>query len=363
VRPRRLLYIITLAEYGGAQAHLSELMRGFHRKFELHLATSSEGPITAQARELGVTVHLLAGLQRAINPLDDLRSVVACRSLLTSLRPDLVHLHSSKAGLIGRVAAWAEGVPVVFTAHGWGFKPGVPLARRAVVWGSERAVADLAHRIICVSEYDRALALRYGIGDRERLVTIHNGLALEAPQATPGAAGDVTFAMTARFQEPKEQSLLLRAFAAAAPEARLAFIGDGPQLAASKELAENLGIADRVSFYGDRGDVPALLARAHVFVLLSRYEGLPISILEAMRAGLPVIASGVGGVPELLRHGDTGFLVPNEVRAVAGAVATLAASPELRQRMGAAGRRRFAQEFALDQMLSRIEAVYEAALS
>lgn len=362
---RRLLYIITLAELGGAQSHVAELLRGFHGRYELHLASSVEGPLIAFARDLGVYVHLLPGLQRTINPLNDVRAVHECVDLLRRIQPDIVHLHSSKAGFIGRIATHIAKIPVVFTAHGWGFKPGVPPSRRIVVWSSERVVSGFTNKIICVSDYDRNLALRYKISNPKQLITIHNGLSHDAPQASPSKGEELSVIMTARFQEPKEQQLLLRAFAQCkASNIRLLFVGDGPQINDSKALSARLDLENRVSFLGDRDDVPTLLAHAHVFVLLSRYEGLPISILEAMRANLPVIASRVGGVPELVRHGASGYLVPpGDARAVAGGIITLASSPALRVSMGAKGRQIFEAKFTQDQMLARIEAVYQTLLS
>lgn len=359
-----ILYCITLPDLGGAQSHVLELLRGFRGRYRLQLATSAAGPLTRAAADLGIPVSLLPSLGRAIDPLGDLRAVAACADLIGRLRPALVHFHSSKAGLVGRVAAWRAGVPAVFTAHGWGFKPGVPPARRALVWASEAGVARLAARIICVSEYDRQLAWRYVPHSRQRLVAIHNGLDDHPARATPQRQ-PVRIIMTARFHEPKEQQLLLRAFARlGSRDAELLLVGDGPELAASQALARELQIDTRVRFLGDRPDVPELLAQAQIFTLLSRYEGLPVSILEAMRAGLPVIASDVGGVAEELAHGSSGLLVPRgDVAAVAAALGTLVADPALRARMGAAGRQRFLDRFTRDRMLARTDAVYQSVLA
>ena len=139
----------------------------------------------------------------------------------------------------------------------------------------------------------------------------------------------------------------------------LDLVGSGISLDSCKALAQSLGITERVSFLGDRRDVPELLAQAQIFVLSTHYEGLPISILEAMRAGLPIVATRVNGIPEEVIDGETGLLVPHgDVEALASALNSLIQSPDKRQKMGEAGRQKFLQEFTIERMLAETEAVY-----
>ncbi len=169
--------------------------------------------------------------------------------------------------------------------------------------------------------------------------------------------------MVARFTEFKDHGLLLRAFARVPGESRLKLVGDGETVAAARKLAEDLGIRDRVEFKGSRGDVPEILAETDVFVLASKTETLPISILEAMRTGLPVIASDVGGVSEEVIDEETGLLVePGSVDELAAALRRLLADKTLRVRMGRSGRRRFEQIFRADKMIESTEAVYREVL-
>jgi glycosyltransferase involved in cell wall biosynthesis len=356
---KTLLYMITLSELGGAQSHLLQLITSFHNHYNVHLVTSADGPLTLSVRKLGVTVHLLPSLGRAINFSKDFHTVRECINLLRLVKPDLVHVHSSKAGLVGRLAASYLNIPCVFTAHGWGFKPGVPLKRRLVVWASEFLAAPLCHTIICVSRYDRELAVKYGVGNKEKLVVIHNGLDDCEYLAKP-ACEPVKIIMAARFQEPKDQQTLLYALAELHDEkVELILVGGGPKLASSQNLASTLGISDRVKFLGDRTDVPELLARSQIFVLLSYYEGLPISILEAMRAGLPVVASNVGGVPEELEDDVTGILVKtNDINSTKRALHRLITNPCLRVQMGAVSRQRFLEKFLAEHMISKTDKIY-----
>ncbi|HWQ15173.1 MAG TPA: glycosyltransferase, partial [Roseiflexaceae bacterium] len=249
----------------------------------------------------------------------------------------------------------------VFTAHGWGFAPGAPAARRPLVWASEALAAALGGHIICVSHYDRRLAEASLIARLAPAGTVYCGLPSHAPQAAP-AREPPAVAMVARFFPQKDHALLLRAFAAAGhPQARLLLVGDGPGLPECRRLVAGLGLGERVQFLGARDDVPHILAGAQVFALASRYEGVPISVLEAMRAGLPVLATAVGGVAEAVAHGRTGLLTPpGDERALAAGLRLLLGQPHLRAAMGAAGRAAFLNSFTRERMIAQIGEIYEA---
>ncbi len=362
----KILYIITRANLGGAQTNVLDLIDGLRMRYDVRLATGEDDVLTARVRALGMPVYLLPRLVRRISPLSDLAAVWECAALIRRIKPGLIHAHSSKAGIIARVAGWLTGVPVVFTAHGWGFSPGAPPLRRAVAWLVERAVAPLSARIICVSENDRRLALRARVGTARVLTVIRYGIGAGGDVADP-ATQPPCFIMVARFNEQKDQETLLRAFAQLTPTevdgAQITFVGSGPALDHCRALAATLGITDRVAFLGDREDVPDLLVRAHGFVLSTHYEGLPISILEAMRAGLPVVATAVSGIPEEVSDGETGLLVPHgDVDALATALRSLIHAPERRRQFGEAGHRKFHDDFTLERMLAQSEAVYRDIL-
>jgi glycosyltransferase involved in cell wall biosynthesis len=176
---------------------------------------------------------------------------------------------------------------------------------------------------------------------------------IHAPDRVP------TIVMVARFTEVKDQCTLLHAFAKTRTEARLRLVGDGPLRLQCVALARSLGIEKRVEFLGDRGDVPSILADADIFVLASKAEMFPISILEAMRAGLPVIASNVGGVHELVIHGETGVLVKSQsVDSLLDALNLMIANPKLRARLGQEARRCFLSAHLSTQMEDETRTVY-----
>lgn len=361
MKKKRILYIITRPILGGAQKNVLDLITGFHHSYEVHLAAGFHGHLTESVAKLGVPIHILPNLIRTINPLSDAQAIAECYNLIKTLNPDLVHLHSSKAGLIGRIAGRLQRTPVIFTAHGWGFSSGNPYLRRQIALASEKLFAHFATKIICVSKDDYHQALRKGVGNQHSLVTICYGIPPETPAIAKPESNPPRIVMVARFSEQKDQNTLIKALQKLAhTEATVDFIGSGPLQPNSEALAEQLGLRSRIRFLGDRHDVPQLLAEAQIFVLSTHYEGLPISILEAMRAGLPVVASSVDGIPEEVEQGQTGFHVPpRNAEQLAAKLDLLIRDPALRQRMGAAGREKFLAEFTLERMLTETDALYE----
>jgi len=360
----RLLFLITRADViGGAQIHVRDLaLRLRHDGHEVFLATGVAGPLTELLAEAGIACGVIPGMLREIDPLRDGQATRALVQTIRRLKPDLVATHSSKAGILGRIAARITGVPATFTAHGWAFTGGVPEPRRTLYRQIERIVAPLATRIICVSAHDGVLAERAEIG-RGRVRVIHNGMPDVAPAllASPGA-GPPRAVMVARFDRQKDHATLLSAVACV-PDLGLDLIGDGPGRAEAERLAATLGLGGRVSFLGVRSDVAERLAQAHIFVLSSRWEGFPNSTLEAMRAGLPVVVSDVGGAAEAVAEGETGHVVPRgDVASLAGRLAHLAGDAGARSTMGEAGRRRFEDRFTFETMYRSTVAVYEECL-
>lgn len=365
-RPR-LLYLITQSIIGGAQVHVRDLATALAGEFDVAVGVGAEGILTEQLREREILVYVLPSLVREVDPIRDVKAVGETVHLLKQVQPDLLSCHSSKAGIIGRMAARVAGIPAVFTAHGWAFTEGVSPRRRRLYVRAERFAARYTQRIICVSEYDRQLALRHKVGSPDQLITIHNGMPVlgDGFRAGPAGCEPVRLLMVARFSEQKDHALLLQALAGL-PESsdyEMSFAGDGELMPHARELADQLGISDRVRFLGTRTDIPELLAGSHIFALISKWEGFPRSILEAMRAGLPVVTSDVGGSRESVLDGETGFLVARgDVEILRDRLQRLIMDKTLRERMGAAGYRRFHARFTFDQMLAGTKQVYYGVL-
>ncbi len=363
----RIGYIVTTASpIGGAQIHVRDLAAAAAAQgHQPSVITSGSGPFIDDLRALGIPVTVLRHLAVPIHPLRDLRALVEVRAALREFGPELIAAHSSKAGILGRLAGRSLRIPVVFTAHGWAFTPGVAPTSAALYRQVERLVGPLASAIITVSEYDRQLGLAARIAPPDRIVTVHNGMPdIPTTLRSDPAGAPVRMVMVARYGPQKDHPTLLRALA---PLRDLPWdvdlIGDGPLINETKALAASLGVADRVHFLGQRKDVDQLLSRAQISLLVTNWEGFPLSILESMRAGLPVVASAVGGVGESVREGENGFLVERgDVAAVTDRIRRLLVDPALRARMGSAGRARFEHDFTLEQSVRRTLAVYQQVI-
>ncbi|MFN7919155.1 MAG: glycosyltransferase family 4 protein [Bryobacteraceae bacterium] len=364
-RLRKILFVITRAEMGGAQTHVVDLLRGMQGRVDGHVATGEHGYLTETAAAMGVPFSVLPDLVQPTHPWKDNKALLALRRVIAELRPDIVHTHTSKAGTLGRLAARLAGVPAIFTAHSWAFSEGVSWKWKAIGIPTERLAARWTSRIINVSEANRRLALAHRVGAPGLHVTIHNGIEDSPLRATPGEdSAEPRVIMVARFAAQKNHRLLLDAAASLARPFRLVLVGDGPLRTEMEALARTLGIASRVEFTGERRDVGQLLASSHVFALATNWEGLPISILEALRAGLPVVSSDVGGVNEMVTEGGNGFLVnPGDTPGFAGVLDRLLADSAMRAHMGRASRTRFENEFTSESMIEKTLTVYQGVLS
>ncbi len=364
----KIAYVVTKVDpIGGVQVHLRDLAAAVQSQgHTVTLLTGGQGPFLDQLRARGIPTILLKHLTMPIDPLRDWRAFHELRRALSGLEPDLVALHSAKAGILGRLVARSLRIPAVLTAHGWTFSPGarswqVPVYRRI-----ERLAGPLATRIIAVSEFDRRLALSAGITTPDRIVTIYNALP-DLPRqlrADPGRT-PVRMIMVARFGPQKDHSTLLHALAGLRDrEWELDLVGEGHLLQEMQALAAGLGLGERVRFLGQRMDVDQCLADAQISLLVTNWEGFPISILEAMRAGLPVIASAVGGNEESVQDGETGYLVPRgSVEVLRERIGRLLTASEQRIRLGRRGRERYEQDFGLEQMVSKTLTVYREVLT
>lgn len=230
----------------------------------------------------------------------------------------------------------------------------------------EKSVQPLTTKIITVSEYDRKLALMQKIAPALKMLTIHNGIDQIEKQVAPIKEKEELplIVMVARFEVPKRQDLLLEALVELSDVPwRLQLIGDGSLRPSLEEFIADKGLIDRVSFLGNQLDVTSLLEESHVFVLLSDWEGLPISIIEAMRAGLPIIATNVGGVNELISEYENGFLINRDDKdLLKKRLKQLLIDESLRQKMGDANERRFLRNFTFLPMYQKTLFIYEQAV-
>jgi glycosyltransferase involved in cell wall biosynthesis len=343
------MLVITLAEVGGAQSYVASLLPTLAERYDVVLSAYGEGPLREAAAAAGARFVPLRNVRRPVRPWRDLAGLVELARLFRRERPQIVHASSSKAGVLGRLAAAATRVPVrIFTVHGWAFTAYSGLTSR-LYRVADRLMEPLTTVTICVSDNELAAGLEAGTCSAERTVVIRNAVDVSAAARSRHDRATPRLIAVGRLKAPKDFLTLIRAFAALPEESFEALIvGDGPDRAVLGAEIRSLGLDGRVWLEGERSDVPTLLADSDLFVLSSRSEGLPVSVLEAMAAELPVVATDVGGLAELVVDGETGSLVPpGDAEALAAALGRLIGDRDLRRTLGAAGRARAEELFDL----------------
>jgi glycosyltransferase involved in cell wall biosynthesis len=363
--PRRptILIAITLSELGGAQTCVSQLLPGITDEFDVVVAAAGAGPLRAQAREAGARWVTLHHMRRELG-VRDLVALVELVRVIRRERPAIVHAHSSKAGILARVAAAVCRTPVrVFTSHGWAFRAERGGRARFYLL-AERLAGRLTTVIVCPAETELEAGVQAGSCRRDQAVVIRTGIGAQPLQCRPEIAQPILISV-GRMKAPKDFRTLIEALALLGElEYEAVLVGDGPDQAELALLAAERGIDRSVRFAGARDDVPELFRGSDCFVLSSRSECLPVSILEAMAAGLPVVASGVGGVPELVCDGVTGLLVPpGDPTELAAALRRVVGDAALRRRLGEAGRGEVVRGYDLESYRRAHRALYRSLLA
>lgn len=386
--PIRVAHVITRLILGGAQENTLYTAIGQHRdpRFAVTLIVgvdeAGEGDLFAEAEAAGIAMIVVPRLVRPIRPLTDVRALWDLYWLMRNGRFDIVHTHSSKAGILGRLAARLAGVPIIIhTLHSLVFHEYQEAWKNNLYVALKRFCAPLTDTLISVNDQTARGALAAGIGRPDQHVTIYSGMALdrflgiaevlplvEAKRRAGVPPGAPVVGKVARFFALKGHEQFLDAAAAIArrrPEVTFLLVGDGPLRDDLEAQARRLGILDRVVFAGrvPPDDVPAWIQAMDVVVHTSLREGLARVLPQASAVGKPIVTFDMDGAPEVVRDGVSGFLVPPQnTDAIAEKVIELLENADLRRRFGAAGRSFVSERFGLDTMISRITDVYCAAL-
>jgi glycosyltransferase involved in cell wall biosynthesis len=362
----RILYAVTNADLAGAPIHVFALLSNFRSQFDVHCVTGERGPVLTTMKQIGVEVSVIPELRSSINVYMDVVSIFRFVDVINRFRPDIIHAHSSKAGFIARIAGGLTNTPAIFTAHGWGFTPGTPLPQRLLVWFTEAFTTPLSRAIVCVSDFDRRLGTNWLPFASNRLRTILNGVPDTSRVADPGK-NPVRITMIARVSTQKNHSLAIRAFAnVKSDSAILCFVGEGTSYPDFLPLLRDLPghVRRRIECLGIRRNIDEILENSQALALFSHYEGLPLTIIEGLRAGLPIVATNVGGVQELVVHGHNGLLVPpNDVEAATQALQLIVDNAALRVTFGSRGRHRYESDFREESMLIRTKSLYREILT
>lgn len=364
----KIVYIITRSDVlGGASVHLLDLAKGMiSQGHQVHILVGGSGAFTKELEKNNINFRSLHHLKREISLIHDVLGFWEIKKYLSKLKPDIVHCHSSKAGLLGRLAANFLKLPVIFTAHGWAFTDGVSPKKQKIYATLERFLVKFSDRIITVSEYDRQHGFKYQVGSLEQVETIHNGVPdIKFVNQVKDSNLIVKLIMVARFEDPKNQFFLIQALCKLSEQLnwQIDFLGEGPNLQKCKDLVEANNLEQKVIFHGQSFKVKDFLNQADIFVLISNYEGFPLTILEAMSTGLPIIASDVGGIKESV-SAENGYLILNsDIGTLSDSIKELIIDKELRKIMGENSRRLYEEQFSFDLMLKKTLDVYYEVLA
>jgi glycosyltransferase involved in cell wall biosynthesis len=379
----KIVHIITRLIIGGAQENTLLSCEGqHHRGHDVTLITGPaigpEGSLMQRARSGGYRVIEIDPMRRSIRPIKDFRTWLRLVRLLRQLKPDVVHTHSSKAGIIGRWAARHAGVPVIIhTIHGLAFTASTSPIVNAVYRQLERVTAPLTTRIVCVADAMAEQSLRAGIGRREQYVTVYSGMETRAfldppiPRAQMRRAlhlehHHVAVGTIARLFDLKGHDDLLDiapSLCGRFPDLRFVWVGDGSLRGDFERRLERMRLRDRFILTGlvRPQEIPSYTAAMDILVHPSRREGLARALPQGQLAGCPVICYGIDGNAEGLIDGQTGFVIPPFDRhQLAARLSLLVEDPPQRRRMGEAGRAFALRRFDTSTMVESLERVYQA---
>ena len=360
----KVLLAVTNGDLSGAPIHVRDVAIALKNSgHSVSVVVGERGPLSNELKSEGITVVIFRKMRSQITLFHDAENIIKAYKIIGKFNPDVVHCHSSKAGMIFRLAAWLNKTPCIYTIHGWPTTNPSRSKLSTILTFIEVMLRGLTFRYIAVSDFDRIEGItRFRIPDN-KIVTIHNGVFdgvnSERIDKTLRNRNLPEIIMVARDDGQKDYDTLFKAINDLAVSVKC--VGRGTDSEGFKARAKKLApkLYSSISFLGIRADVSELLSNADMFVLISHYEGLPISIIEAMRIGLPVIASDVGGVRELVENNNTGFLVQREDHIeLKEAIRNYCLDHEKLLTHGRNGRRKFLEEFQFPKMFRSIEKIY-----
>jgi len=370
--PKKVLHIITKLEFGGAQANTLYTVANLDRRyFEAKVVSGSGGILAGDAPpDLLICACRLA---REINPFKDLAALIELFRIIKKEKPEIVHTHSSKAGVLGRLAARLAGAPVIIhTFHGFGFHERQNFFKRSLFIFLERLCAFFSDALIFVSNANMDYARSARIGEEKKYRLIRSGIKLKNyPAAIDRAAKRKTLGVPANavlvvslgnFKPQKNPAHFIAAARRLLAEFRdtaFMFVGGGEKLEGARAEAASLGLGTRCLFPGWRQDSAEILAAADIFMMTSLWEGLPRSLVEAMKTGLPPVCYKTDGVADLISDGANGFAVePGDLETLIARLRLLISDPALRSEMAARAAGCDLSEFDIDHMVREQETLY-----
>jgi len=365
---KKLLFLITKSNFGGAQKYVYTLATSLPRdRFEITVAHGGNGLLVEQLHTAGVRTIRIPTLERDVSPLLDTKTFFALISLFKTERPDVVHLNSSKIGGLGSLAARIVGIPsIVFTVHGWAFNEDRSRLQKAIITFLSALTVFFSTRIIAISKnvYDETVGFPTA---RKKLSLVRNGIDMPHFLSRAEARTELTLphdvfsiGTIAELTHNKGLKYLLDAVSENT-DTHLTIIGGGELLSRLTAQSKKYSITERVHFAGFIDNAATLLPAFDLFVLPSLKEGVPYVLIEAGYASLPVIATNVGGIPEVIIDTETGILVqPKDVHALTAAIKILRNDESLRRHFGEALHAHVQRFYSASKMIHDTESLYHA---
>lgn len=371
----KILYIITQSELGGSQRYVLDLANHLKdNNYDIIVASGQTGHLLDECKKKSIQTHIFKNLVRPIHPIKDLFAFLEIYSFIKKEKPEIVHLNSSKAGILGAVAAKAAGVKkVIYTVHGFVFLEPVAKWKKMCYIFAEKFSSLFKDAIICVSQYDKRMGVHYKIAPEKKFITIHNGINpinfLPKEEARKKLFTGYQLPVTdykiigtiANFYPTKGLTYLIQAakkIIETFPQTLFLIIGDGEGRKILENEIARLGLKKNVLLLGRIPDAPQYLCAFDIYVCSSVKEGFPYSIIEAMSAGLPIIATNVGGIPELL-NADCGIPAePKNPRVLADAIQKLLNDQGLARTLGLNAQNIAQKDFSLQTMIEKTHQIY-----
>ncbi len=375
----KLLYVITQAEWGGAQKYIFDLATSEEaQNYDITVAIGNTINTTLidKLADKGIKIHSLKKLIRSINPLKDLSAISELKNLFSTLQPNIIHLNSSKAGIIGSFAyrLWNNiNCRLIYTAHGWVFNEPLPNWKKTFYLNLEKNTAKDKNHIICVAQSDQKIATEKGIFPRQNLTTIHNGIDIaemkllekfEARRLLELQPNAYIIGTIANFYPTKGLKYLIEAMYYLDNNYNLpiylALIGDGQQKEELLNLIGNYNLKSRIFILGTKENAAQYLKGFDAYICSSVKEGMPYSIIEAMMAELPIISTNVGGIPEMLEQNISGILIdPQKPILLAENIKALYEHQEIADILATNAKNIAQQKFTKQQMIEQTFALYK----
>lgn len=355
----KIVVVSTNADASGAPNHVLSLVEALKHKVHFFAVFGEDGPAIERLNGLGVSTAIVPEMRSQISPRSDMIALKKVRDLIKSFAPNVVHCHSTKAGMIGRIAAASLGIASVYTVHGWGWR-GLGLIGKFLVFAIEAALRFTPKsKYIFVSHSVSQEAQNILFARRGKGTTVYNGLP-NLPYSEEPTSPPLKILMPARVAKAKDHETLIKAFELLQEDAKLVLCGSDTNSSSFRNLVEHWAPTkkDRIELLGQRLDVVELLNNANVFALISNFEALPISIIEAMRAKRAIIATNVGGISELIQDEVSGILVPsNDVPQVHEALSRMTDS-NTREELSRSARKSFEKSFLSTEMAESVFQIY-----